>query len=143
MKKTLFLFASLLFFGVSATYAQDVYEFTSFNFYKGTVSVDHNRYDSFTFALQLKDNAEVEVSSVLVNGVEADSHVFKCGSLELYTVKVPKKAHTKVGKQFEVAINFADGVLLMGSDLVTEGDVNTDGGPGTGGDPTVIIIKYP
>lgn len=144
MKKLVFLLASVLFVGLSSVHAQDVLKFKSFDFFKGVVSVDQNRYDSFTFALKLKNKSNIEVYSVLVNGVEAESQVFKRGVFEFYTVKIPKKAHAKVGKQFEVTINFtAGGGFLMGATLATTGNDLGDGGPGGGGDPTVIIIKYP
>lgn len=144
MKKLVFLLASVLLVGLSSVHAQDVLKFKSFVFYKGIVSVNHNSYDSFTFVLKLKDKSNIEVYSVLVNGVEAESQVLIMGVFELYTVKIPKKAHAKVGKQFEVTINFTPGGgFLMATTLATSGDDLGDGGPGGGGDPTVIIIKYP
>ncbi|MEA1877516.1 MAG: hypothetical protein U9N86_11690 [Bacteroidota bacterium] len=144
MKRLVFLLASVLLIGLSSVNAQDVLKFKSFDFFKGVVSVDHNSYDSFTFALKLKDKSNIVVYSVLVNGVESESQVYKRGVFEFYTVKIPKMAHAKVGKQFEVTINFTpDGGFLMGATLAATGDDLGDGGPGGGGDPTVIIIKYP
>ena len=77
MKKVVFLLASILVVGFSTVHAQDVLKFASFDFYKGVVSIDQNRYDSFTFTLKLKDKSNIEVCSVLVNGVEAEYQVFE------------------------------------------------------------------
>jgi len=139
MKKLVFLLASIFLVGLSSVHAQDVLKFDSFIFHKGVVSIDHNQYDYFTFVLEMKGEDIVNVQSVSVNGVKAESQVFSWGVFKMYIVKVPKKAHAIVGKQFDVAINLMDGGLSRGSDLAITGD----GGPGGGGDPTVIIIKYP
>jgi len=143
MKKVVFILASILMIGFSSVNAQYVLKFKSFDFFKGVVSIDQNRYDSFTFLLKIKKKNNIEVSSVLVNGVEGECQITEWGVFKMYTVLIPKKAHTIVGKQFDVTINFGTGGFLMSAFLSTDRDDKSDGGPGSGGDPTVIIIKYP
>jgi len=143
MKKVIFIYASILMIGFSSVNAQDVLKFKSFDFYKGVVSVDQKRYDSFTFILKLKEKSNIEVSSVLINGVEGECQITEWGVFKMYNVIIPKKAHTIIGKQFDVRINFATGGLPLGVVRPITKDDKSDGGPGSGGDPTVIIIKYP
>lgn len=168
MKKVVFLLASFLLIGVCAINAQDVLKFKTFDFLKGSVSVDNDRYyDSFTFTIKHKNKSRDIVSTVSVGGRDLEFSIEFDKSNSVYTVLIPKGKGFKVGDEFDVTINFVyEGKLapsflsalatgsvanciadLSGrtflSPFIVKPDTGGPGGPGGGGDPTVIIVKYP
>ena len=118
MKKVLFLLAAILLTASSSTFAQGyVSKYESFEFIKGGVSIELQNYNFFTFTIKAKKGVSIAVGPILVNGENADFRVKSRANTTEYTVKVPKGARTRVGKQFEVAITVYAGGLLMAAKL--------------------------
>lgn len=165
MKKVAFLLVSILLISFCTVNAQDVLKFKSFDFHKGVVSFDRSGYDSFTFMIKHKKKSSGIVSSVSVEGLNARFTIEIDGAYSIYTVSIPKSKLIKVGDEFEVTISFVPmGIRQMFSSktpkvaksslegflspytlspLFPSPEDGGPGGPGSGGDPTVIIVKYP
>lgn len=146
MKKTIVFLAVLALLGSGFSQAQSYLKFKSFDFEKGLVMADDTYYTACTFTIKEKSRADVEVSSVLVDGREVRFlAIQKTRKKTLYVVKIPRKMQIPAGSFFDLTINLSfDGGRAIGgvSGMADEGDPG-DGGPGNSTDPTIIVIKYP
>jgi len=162
MKRIAFLFVVLFSIGVITSFGLGVCGNTpnSFEITKGYVKANKNFYKSCSFNIvSIGEDAIVE--QVLVNGAPARVRARRTHHGVQYIVKLPGWMKLHVGTSFEVQITITDpngGLIMMnsaassarimeciegGEDIVDLAIPGGPGGPGGGGDPTVVVIKYP
>ena len=154
MKRITLLIIALLGVSVASLLAQtkevmnvEIKDFGTFTITKGFVKANQNFYKSCSFVVESKGD-EVLVENILVNGCEARVYILRDGNKVQYTVKMPAGMKVPVGSIFDVQVTITDpgSGFLMGTEVSLDGDGEVDGGPGGpggGGDPTIVVIKYP
>ena len=162
MKRTALLIAVLLSVGIATSLAQGkvVWKSSNFTITKGYVKANRNFYKSCSFLIESRFD-DVNVEQILVNGSPAKVRSERTESGIRYIVNMPAGVNVRVGVQFDVQVTITDpnsGLVLMQtssvlSKVIDENSEKEDdavlaipggpGGPGGGGDPTVVIIKYP
>ncbi len=166
-------FTAVLFFGAGHLRSQVVFENNSMVVTKGFVKANHNEFKKCSFDIEAKDGASIELLTVMVNGVRADVIKMKTGPSDHFVVSIPEELTIPLDQNFIVRIEVDENKAVMSNPFkifsgntalsaLTSltglsaakksfgGDINIvaagaggPGGPGGGGDPTVIIIKYP
>lgn len=145
MKKNVFLLVAIFLIAIGNVTGQDIQKFKSFDVIKGLVASEDGRYTNCTFIIKEKKKTDIKVSHLFINDQETKFNTISLGNKTMYIARIPRKMNLLSGTTFDLTITFDnDGGFLLPKTVSSTDDGDPgDGGPGGGGDPTIIIIKYP